>query len=134
MPDAPAAPPPTLAEAAGWIGLDLEDAGGSRVGRVRRVFADTENGLPTWLIVSLGRWRSKLVPVPARNCAATADRVWVAHDRETLQTAPIIDAGRPLLREHELAICAHYGIGHGVGRASETRGRPEGSVTSEPAV
>ncbi len=38
--------------------------------------------------------------------------------------APVVDPTRPLRREHELTICAHFGIGEGVGRAAEVAGRP----------
>ncbi len=38
-------------------------------------------------------------------------RVWTAQGREAIRTAPAVDPTRPLLREHEVAICAHYGIG-----------------------
>ena len=66
------------------------------------------------------------------DCAAAAGRVWVAHDRETMRSAPGIDPTRPLLREHELAICEHYGIGEQVGRAAEVAGRFAGNVVSRP--
>jgi hypothetical protein len=118
----------------GWIGLDVDDAGGARVGRVRAVFTDTQSGEPAWLVVALGRRRPKSVAVPVRNCAAAAGRVWVADDRETLRAAPMVDARRPLLREHELAICAHYAIGERLGRNAEALRRPEGSVTAGPAT
>jgi PRC-barrel domain protein len=132
MPEGPPASQPSLAEAVGWLGFRVEDAEGRLVGRLRAVFADTESGAPAWLIVSLGRWRGRLIPVPARNCAGAAGRVWTAHGREALRSAPMIDARRPLLREHELAICAHYGIGERLGRGAETVGRPAGAITSRP--
>ena len=71
--------------------------------------------------------------IPLRDCAAAAGRVWVAHGQEAIHAAPVVDPARPLLREHELAICAHYGIGERVGRAAEVAGRPEGAVTANPA-
>ena len=49
-----------------------------------------------------------------------------------LKTAPVVDATRPLRREHELTICSHYGIGGAVGRAAEVASRPEGEVTAVP--
>ena len=52
--------------------------------------------------------------------------------KETLREAPAVDPSRPLLREHELAICAHYGIGEGVGRAAEVAERDEGALTAKP--
>jgi PRC-barrel domain len=115
-------------------GFEVDDAGGSRVGSVHGVYVDAESGEPAWLIVALGRRRvKKLVAVPISDCAPAAGRVWVAHDRETLRSAPGIDPTRPLLREHELTICGHYGIGERVGRAAEVVGRIAGNVASRPA-
>jgi hypothetical protein len=45
----------------------------------------------------------------------------------------VVDPSRPLRREHELTICAHYGIGEAVGRAAAVVGRDEGAVTAQPA-
>jgi hypothetical protein len=125
---------------ASWLGFELDDVDGSRAGRVRGLFADAERGEPAWLVVDLARRlplllrrRSRLVAVPLRDCAGGGGRVWTAHRREALRRAPAIDPTRPLLREHELAICAHYGIGERVGRAAEVAGRPEGAVTAQPA-
>lgn len=124
--------PPAFAEAIEWLGMEIDDAGGSRVGRVHGVFADARSGEPAWLIVALGRCGRKKVPVPARDCAAMVDRVWTADGRREIGHAPTVDPARPLLREHELAICSHYGIGERVGRAAELAGRPEGTVTARP--
>ena len=138
--DAPPAAPPTLEEASAWIGWELDEAGGERAGRVETVFVDGDGGEPTWLIAALREKRGLLGPrrtihvaVPARDCAGAAGRVWTAHGRAPLHGAPNVDPSRPLLREHELAICAHYGIGEKLGRAAEVAGRDEGAVTSRPA-
>jgi hypothetical protein len=133
MTEAPSAPPPDLTEAEGWAGLRVDDLGGAESGQAHGLFVDANGGGPSWLIVRQGRFRGTLVAVPFANCAAAAGRVWVAHEREAIRHAPVVDPSRPLLREHELTICAHYGIGESVGRASEVAGRSEGSVTSQPA-
>jgi hypothetical protein len=128
------APLPSTAEAVGWTGFELDDVGGERVGRVHSVFVDAAGGEPAWLIAALGRRGAKLVAVPLRDCAAAAGRVWTAQAGEALRTAPAVDPTRPLLREHELTICSHYGTGERVGRAAAVAGRPEGAVTSQPAA
>jgi hypothetical protein len=113
----------------------VDDLDGGQVGTVHCLYRDADGGEPAWLVAKLGsgRRRTKLVAVPMRNCAVAAGRIWVAHEREALLSAPLVDPTRPLLREHELAICNHYGIGEGVGRAAEVAGRPEGTVTAQPA-
>jgi hypothetical protein len=113
-------------------GFEVDEIGGSKIGAVHGVFLDVESGEPAWLIASLGRRRAKLVAVPIAECVAAGGRVWVPHDRRTLQTAPGIDPTRPLLREHELTICEHYGIGENVGRAAEVAGRPAEAISSKP--
>jgi hypothetical protein len=117
-----------------WIGFAVDELGGSGIGRVHSVFVDAESAAPAWLIAALGRRSSRIVAVPLGDCAGAAGRVWIAHDREVLRTAPAIDPTRPLLREHELTICAHYGVGERVGRAAEVAGRPESAITSRPAA
>ena len=115
-----------------WFGYGVDDLESSAVGQVHGFFVDAESGEPSWLIVRQGRLRGTLVAVPLRDCAATVDRVWVAHGRDAIREAPVVDPSRPLLREHELTICAHFGIGERVGRAAEVAGRGEGVVTSRP--
>ncbi len=135
MNDAPAGALPSLPEALGWTGFALDDAAGNDVGRVTGVYADVEAGGPVWLIVVIGRRRrARTVVVPLRECAAMPGRVWTAMAREVMRNAPAVDPSRPLLREHEAAICSHYGIGERVGRHAEIGRRPEGSITAQPAA
>jgi len=132
---AEAAAMPSLGEAQRWLGAELTELGGARVGEVHGLFADSASGQPAWLVARLGRWRStRLVAVPLRACAGAAFGTWVALDGDRLRSAPVVDPTRPLRREHELTICAHFGIGETVGRAAEVAGRPEGEVTALPLM
>jgi hypothetical protein len=134
---------PSLAEALDWIGFELDDVGGKAVGRVEAVYADAGGDGPVWLVVALsrggarriglGRGSPKKIVVPLRECAAMPGRAWTAQGREAMRTAPAVDPSRPLLREHEVTLCSHYGIGERVGRHAEIAPRPKGSVTAHPA-
>lgn len=124
---------PTLTEAMGWVGAALSEVDGGAVGEVHGFFVDSESGEPAWLIARLGRRRSaRLVAVPLRECAGAPFGVWVAQPGEALRSAPVVDPTRPLRREHELTICAHFGAGEAAGRAAAVAGRPEGAVTATP--
>jgi len=141
--DAPAAGPPSLAEARAWVGLGLDDLSGRRAGRVGGIYVDAESGEPAWLVVALGpqrrglfglgRRNAKSVIVPVRECAAMPGRAWTAEPLDAVRGAPAVDPARPLLREHEEAICSHYEIGERVGRHAEVAGRAGGTVTAQPA-
>jgi hypothetical protein len=130
---AEAAALPSLADAVGWLGAEVSDLDGAAVGRAQGLFADSAGGDPVWLVVQTGRRRgTRLVAVPLRDCAGARFGVWVAHTGDAVRSAPVVDPRRPLRREHELTICAHFGIGEAVGRAAEVGGRGEGDVTAEP--
>ncbi len=133
MTEPTAAAPLAPEEARRWLGSRVDEIGGAEIGQVHGFFADAENGKPSWLIARQGRFKGTLVAIPIGNCAGGGGRVWVARERDAIRSAPVVDPTRPLLREHELTICSHYGIGEGVGRAAEVLGRKAGSVTSQPA-
>ncbi len=133
MAEAEAPAPSPAAEPGAWVGARLAEIDGAAAGEVHGLFRDSDSGEPAWLIARVGRRRRRrLVAVPLGLCAGAPSGVWVAAEGEALRSAPVVDPTRPLRREHELTICAHFGIGEGVGRAAEVRGRAEGEVTALP--
>jgi hypothetical protein len=123
---------PSLEQALAWVDDGVDDVGGSGAARIDGIFVDADSGAPAWVIAKLGRF-GKTVAIPIHDCAAVAGRVWVPHQREVVRGAPSVDPDQPFAREHELAICNHYGIHQGFGRAREVASRPEGAITSQPA-
>jgi hypothetical protein len=122
----------SAAEAMSWLRAEVADRGGSAIGQVRGLYLDAESGEPAWLIARLGRRRARVVAIPFANCAGAPFGVWVGQEADTIRSAPVVDPTRPLRREHELTICAHYGIGEKVGRAAEVLDREEGGITAAP--
>lgn len=123
----------SAAEALGWLGAEVAEIGGAAVGQVQGLFVDAESGDPAWLIARLGRRRrARVVAVPFANCAGAPFGVWVAQEGDAIRSAPVVDPTRPLRREHELTICAHFGIGEKVGRAAQVAARDEGGITATP--
>ncbi len=124
---------PGAAEALGWLGAEVADLGGDPVGQVQGIFVDADSGEPAWLVARLGRRRrTRVVAIPFDNCAGAPFGIWVAQEGEAIRSAPVVDPTRPLRREHELTICAHFGIGEKVGRAAAVAGREEGDITAAP--
>jgi hypothetical protein len=122
-------------EAMTWQGADVATLDGGAVGQVQGFYVDAESGEPAWLIARLGRRRrARIVAVPFANCAGAAFGVWVAQEGEAIRSAPVVDPTRPLRREHELTICAHFGIGEKAGRAAAVTARGEGDTTAIPAA
>lgn len=123
----------STAEAIGWLGAEVAELSGDPVGQVQGLFVDADSGEPAWLVARLGRRRrARVVAVPFANCAGAPFGVWVAQEADAIRSAPVVDPTRPLRREHELTICAHFGIGEKVGRAAVVAPRGEGDVTATP--
>jgi hypothetical protein len=124
---------PSAAEATGWLGAEVADLGGDPIGQAQGVFVDADSGEPAWLVARLGRRRrARIVAVPFASCAGAPFGIWVAQEGDAIRSAPVVDPTRPLRREHELTICAHFGIGEKVGRAAAVAGREEGGITATP--
>ena len=122
-----------VAEALSWVGADLAEMGGAPIGQVQGFYVDAESGDPAWLIARLGRRRrARVVVVPFSNCAGAPFGVWVGQEEEAIRSAPVVDPGRPLRHEHELTICAHFGIGERVGRAALVARSTAGALTAVP--
>jgi hypothetical protein len=123
----------SAADAMGWPGADLAEVGGNVIGQVQGFYVDADSGEPAWLIARLGRRRrARVVAVPFSNCAGAPFGVWVGQEADAIRSAPVVDPTRPLRREHELTICAHFGIGEKVGRGAEVSPRARGGITATP--
>jgi hypothetical protein len=121
------------AEAMSWLGAEVAELGGGSVGQVQGFFIDADSGEPAWLVARLGRRRrARIVAIPFSNCAGAPFGVWVSQEADAIRSAPVVDPTRPLRREHELTICAHFGIGEAVGRAAQVTSRQEGEITATP--
>jgi hypothetical protein len=124
---------PSTAEAMSWLGAEVAELSGGSVGQVQGLFVDADSGEPAWLVARLGRRRrARVVAVPFTTCAGAPFGVWVAQEADAIRSAPVVDPTRPLRREHELTICAHFGIGENVGRAAEVASRRGGDITATP--
>jgi hypothetical protein len=132
-PSTETAAPPSLEQARGWAGFRVDEFGGASVARVQSVFVDTESAEPVWVVAKLGRF-GKVIAIPFLDCAAGAGHVWVPYTRTVLRGAPVVDPAKPLTREQELAICAHYGVHDEMGRALEVKGREDGAVSARLAT
>ncbi|HTT93174.1 MAG TPA: hypothetical protein VMF55_00760 [Solirubrobacterales bacterium] len=129
--------PLALPEAIGWVGAPLADLEGEAIGEVQSVYIDSTSHEPTWLVAKLAGGRrgrgARIVAVPVGMCAgAPGVGVWAAIDGSRLRGAPVVDPTRPLLREHELMICEHFGITGDLGRAGRVAALAEGAITAIP--
>jgi hypothetical protein len=126
-----------LGEAIGWVGTPLADLEGETLGEVQSIYIDSTSHHPAWLVAKLAGGRrgrgARIIAVPVDMCAgAPGAGVWAAVDGSRLRGAPVVDPTRPLLREHELTICEHFGITGDLGRAGSVAELAAGAITAIP--
>ncbi len=124
--------PSTLEEARAWAGRKLDDVNGSTAGRVEGVLVDAESGEPSWLVIRIGLLGRRSA-IPFELAVGGPERVWVPLPREVIRSAPEVDPAAGLEAGQEAALCSHFEIPEGSGRAAAIAGREPGAAGSVPA-
>ena len=94
----------------GWIGLELHDVNGEKVGTVTDVRYGEFTGELVWLIVKTGIAGWKHVAVPANEVDRKGDLLVARVDKDRVKQAPGVDAGKILRDDEEQKLCAYYGL------------------------
>jgi uncharacterized protein (TIGR02271 family) len=82
---------PTQEEYASWIGHNVVDSSGAKVGKVADVFVDDETGAFNWISVNTGMFAKKSSFVPMEGAQANGDDLVIAWDKATVKDAPQVD-------------------------------------------
>jgi uncharacterized protein YrrD len=93
-----------------WIGHDLLDVTGARIGTVEEVSFGKASGGLKWLLVRTGRFGTKKVLVPAGDVRATEDELVVPYTKDRVKDAPTFEEDDMFTRDQESHICAYYGL------------------------
>ncbi|MBN1631692.1 MAG: PRC-barrel domain-containing protein [Thermoleophilia bacterium] len=94
----------------GWVGLDLFDADGKKVGNVTDVRYGKNTGDLVWLIVKTGWFGLKKIAVPASEVDRQGGRAVARGQKGRMKGAPGVSADKILGDEQEEKICTYYGF------------------------
>jgi ferritin-like metal-binding protein YciE len=100
----------TVAELRSWVGRDVYDPYGERVGTIVAVERDQRTGVPEWLIVSVGEDPADRRGLPAAGAEPSGFAVRVPELAARVLASPPVGPDTPLSVEHERALAAHYGL------------------------
>jgi sporulation protein YlmC with PRC-barrel domain len=95
---------------ADWIGHDVYDPDGDKIGSIDEVYVDEETGQPSWIAVRTGLFGMKQSFVPVEGASFAGDHVTVPFDKATVKDAPRIDPEGRLSRDEERELYAYYGM------------------------
>ena len=123
---------PSLGQATGWDGMQIDGLEGKTLGRIAGIHVDAEGGEPRWALIRLGPLAG-CTAIPFEHVAEGAGRLWAAYDRDWVRQAPRFRPTESLTALQELELCAHWGISEGRGRAAEVAERDADEITAVPA-
>jgi len=107
-----------------WIGHDLIDETGHKIGRIEEVYTDQETNQPEWLAVTTGMFGNRTSFVPLQGVTSSEDCLVSPWDKAKVKDAPNAEADGHLSQEEEAALYRHYGLQYSERRSDS--GLPDG--------
>jgi hypothetical protein len=95
---------------ADWIGKDVLDPGGDKLGKLDGLFYDSEADVPSFVAVRSGLVGKHLTLVPLMGASAGPDHLRLAHGKQAVKDAPSFDTDTELAQDDEADVFAYYGL------------------------
>jgi uncharacterized protein (TIGR02271 family) len=111
-----------------WIGHDLADEGGHKIGRVEEVYVDDRSSTAEWIAVTTGMFGTKVSFVPLRGLWSDGDRLVSPWSKDQVKDAPQAEADGHLSPEEEERLYQHYDMRTGDAAAAPRAGREQADV------
>ncbi len=91
-------------------GRTLVGSDGEKIGKIDQLYADREDGHPTFLTVSTGMFGSKTSFVPVGEADLAGEDVRVPYTKDQIKDAPNVDPDGEITPEEEDRLYAHYNM------------------------
>ena len=112
-------------------GATTFDSEGTKVGTAGRVFADTEDGDPTFVAVNTGLFGMSESIVPLAGARMKGDDLHLEYTKEQIDDAPRVDEDGDLSESDEGRLYSHFGLPEpeGAGQPGDTGETPAEAQT-----
>lgn len=105
-----------------WLGMDVVDVEGSKIGDLEAIYYDTATEHPVFGTVKVGIiGRHRLSFVPLGGARVSPKHVRVTADKKLVKDAPSIDVDGDLTAADEPGVFSHYGLVYEPGVSGERR-------------
>lgn len=93
-----------------WVGAEVTDEGGDKIGKLTNVYMDQGTGQPEWLAVKTGMFGSRETFIPIADVGADGDALRVPYQKGFVKDAPNVDPEEGFLSgEEEGELYRYYG-------------------------
>jgi len=113
----------------GWIGHDLIDEGGHKIGRIDDIYVDEQTRKPEWVAVTTGMFGRHVSFAPLEGLSSDGDHLVSPWDKAKVKDAPHAEPDGKLSQDEEAALYRHYGFTYGDRRSAT--GLPEGDTAGK---
>jgi uncharacterized protein (TIGR02271 family) len=103
-------------------GKTMIGADGEKLGSIDTLYADREDGHPTFATVNTGMFGSKTSFVPLEKAEVRGDDLVVPYSKDQVKDAPGVDPDAELSPEEEDRLYTHYGVGGTTATTGTTTG------------
>ena len=93
-----------------WVGREVVDREGEKVGKLAEVYYDTTDSEPAFVSVKSGTFGRSHSLAPLRGATLARDYVRLDASKELIKDAPSEDAGGRLSGVDAIAVLGHYGL------------------------
>jgi len=97
----------------GWIGRDLVDQSGDRIGEIAALYYDDQTGQPSWCTVKTGWFGRNVSFVPLAGTTSGDDALVSTYTKDKVKDAPSIDPDKHLSPDEERMLYEYYGFEFG---------------------
>ena len=118
----------TLDQARTLSGKTMMGSGGEKLGTIDTLYADREDGDPTFATVHTGMFGSKTHFVPLAQATLSGDTVTVPYGKDLVSSAPNIDPDAELEPAEEERLYQHYSVGQRDGQEYDSTGTSTGTA------
>lgn len=92
-------------------GRNVVGSDGEKIGKIDQLYADREDGHPTFMTVSTGLFGGRASFIPVSEARVTGDDVTVPYSKDLVKDAPNVDPDGEISPEEEDRIYSHYSMG-----------------------
>ncbi len=110
----------------GWVGHNLVDPDGEKIGKIDEIYLDEDTGQPEWLAVSTGMFGTKLSFVPIAGANSNGQDMVSKWTKAQVKDAPNAEADGQLSQDEEARLYQHYGMNYSEARSDS--GLPSGGT------
>ncbi len=100
----------TMTDLTRWIGQDVVDPTGDKIGEIADIYLDEQTDQPEWLAVRTGLFGRRISFVPIAEAQPTGDYVAVPYSKDQVKDAPNAEPDGELSEEEEAQLYDYYGL------------------------